>query len=187
MSISPFVNSAAWDVIVVGGVTCPGYCKLDKVARKNEFDRKKGKGTQGETLTYVQKPAAEIKVTFYLWTTAHFVSWDSFRQLLKYDPTKKSVEAIEIYHPALADLEIHSVVTASLGVINHEGKGLFTVEVDLIEYFPPAKKSATSTPDKSNSATDPKSTPGNTGNDAQSQLDAENRALLAEAQKQGAL
>ena len=187
MSISPFVNSAAWDVIVIGGVTSPGLAEWSTVPKRAyTWDKKKGKGTKGETLTFVQIPASNGKVTFKLWTDEHFTAWDAFRPLFKYDPTKKTVEAIEIYHPCCAEIELHSVVTESLSATKHEGKGLYTIEWEFSEYFPPDKTSATSTPNTSTANADG-TTPGTNGNNAQSQLDQENSALLSQAQSEGAL
>ena len=187
--LSPFQSSDDWDHVSIGGVVCPGIAQLDKVERKHDFDRKKGKGTQGETITFVQKPAAEFKVKFLLWLDDHFTAWQSFRPLLKYDPTKKDITAIEIYHPALADLEIHSVVCASLGGCHHDGKGLFSIEADFIEYFPAGKTNATGTPAGSKQYCDPpnSNSPGDNGKSGTDQLDAENKKLIDQAKSEGAL
>jgi hypothetical protein len=186
---SPFIDPGAWDVFSIGGVTSPGLAKIDKVARKHDFDRKKGKGTQGETITFVQKPAAEFKVTISLWTDQHFADWQAFMPLLKYDPTKKTIQAIEIYHPALAALEIHSVVCASLGGVHHEGKGLFTVEIDFLEYFPAQKTNATGTPNGSKQNEGPPHgyVVGDNGKDGKDTTESENAKLLKQAQEEGAL
>ena len=88
-ALNPIDNPQAWDVIIVGGVASPGVCSVTGFKRECEWDVKKGKGTVGATLTYVQKPPATGQFKFTLWTAAHFVAWEAFRALLKYDPTKK--------------------------------------------------------------------------------------------------
>ena len=190
MSISALVNTSAEDIIVVGGVNCPGYMKFTEMPKRAyEWDKKKGKGTKGETKTFVQMPASDGKVLFYLWLDEHFVAWESFRPLFKYDATKKAVSAIEVYHPALAEIELHSVVTEYLTARKYEGKGLWTIEWSFGEYFPAEAGNATGTPTGSTQYADPPqgSAPGNQGKDGASQLDEENRKLAKEAADQGAL
>ena len=190
MTISPLLDSASWDVIQVGGVTCPGMIVWEEVPERGyEWDKKKGKGTKGETKTFVQMPASSGKVKFLAWTSDHFAAWDSFLPLFKYDPTKKTVQAIEIYHPCCADIELHSVVTEKMGGWKHEGKGLFSRTWLFGEYFPAGATSATSTPSGSQANAPPPngSAPGDNGNDAQAQLDAENRRLADQAAKEGAI
>lgn len=158
-SIDPIANPQDWDVVRIGQVVSPGICKVGEFKRSYEWDQKKGKGSLGATVTFVQRPPAKGSVVFRLWTSAHFVAWDTFRLALQYDPTKKAVQAVDIYHPSLADLGITSVVTESIGNIVHEGDQLYTITVDFLEYFPPPKNSAVSTPTGSRSTTS-NTTPG---------------------------
>ena len=39
------------------------------------------------------------------------------RALLAYDPTKQSGQALDVFHPALADIDITSVVCTKIGAI----------------------------------------------------------------------
>ncbi len=150
--LNPIDNPQAWDVIQIGSQTSPGICKIGAFKAKHEWDVKKGKGTLGATITFVGRPPASGSITFKLWTKAHFVQWDTFSDLFKYDPTKKAVQAIDICHPSLAAIQLNSVVCEGIGAINHEGNGLYTITVDLLEYFPPPKASATGTPSGSSAS-----------------------------------
>lgn len=145
-ALDPITHSQAWDVIRVGQATSPGLAIPGEIKRKNQWDVKKGKGTLGSTTTFVGRPPGEVSVEFLLWLPSHFVQWDAFRPLLKYDPTKKTVQAIDVYHPSWADVDFKSVVTESIGSIIHKGKGLYSCTVEWLEYFPAAKRSAVSTP-----------------------------------------
>lgn len=185
--LDPIQNPQAWDVIRVGSATSPGICKITGVKRGFEWDVKRGKGSLGATVTFVQRPPAKIAILFRLWTANHFQQWDVFRPLLKFDPTKKSVQAVDIYHPALADIEITSVVVESIGAIEHAGDQLYTVAVELLEYFPPPKVSAIGTPTTSQGANSAggkgggtPGTPPPTTDDAQQ---AEIKRLLQQAQQ----
>jgi hypothetical protein len=149
--LNPIDNPQAWDVIIVAGVRSPGVCELSGFKRDYEWDIKKGKGAFGATTTFVGRTPAKGSVKIHLWLPSHFVEWDKFRALLKYDPTKTKVSAVDIYHPALADVDIKSVVVESIGSIEHEKGQLYSVTIGLLEYFPPPKASAVSTPQSSKS------------------------------------
>lgn len=152
-AVNPLDNPEAWDSVQISGQPSPGLCKLSGFRRNFEWDVKKGKGTIGGTVTFVGRPPAKGSITFKLWTPAHFAQWDLFRPLLKYDPTKKAVQAVDLYHPSLADVDMNSFVTENVGAIEHDGNGLYTIAVDFLEYFPPPKASAVSTPSGSTNTT----------------------------------
>lgn len=180
-AVNPLDNPEAWDVIRVGGVDSPGVCTVTGFVRKHEWDKKKGKGAAGETITFVQLPAADGKVKFQLWTRQHFVDWATFRLQLKYDPTKKAPQPVDIYYPALADIEIHSVVTENIGAIEHEGGNLYSITVDFLEYRPPPPASAVTTPTGSKTGSSSTGTNGTQPDPAGDAQQAQIAALLKEA------
>ena len=145
-ALDPINYPEAWDTVRIGQTTCPGIAEIGDIKTKNEFDVKRGKGVYGSTLTFVGRPPSHFSVTFKLWLAQHFPAWDLFRPLFKYDPAKKAIQAIDIYHPALADIELTSVVCEGIGAIHHEGQGLYTIVVDFIEFFPAQKTSSVGTP-----------------------------------------
>ena len=146
---NPLDNPAIWDFVTIAGVNSPGVIKdgaLSEWKRQHEWDVKKGKGTVGATITFTSKPPAEGSITWYLWLPEHFAAWDDFLPLLQYDPTKKQAQAVDIYHPALDAIDVHSVVTTKIGNVMYEGKGLYSITVDFLEYFPAPNQNATGTP-----------------------------------------
>ena len=153
--VNPIDSPQDYDVCKVDGEENPGIIDPKGITgfkRQTEWDVKKGKGTKGGSATLSQLPPSKGSIKFLLWTAAHFQAWDfSFRNRFKYDPTKKTKNAVDIYHPALAKLGISSVVTESIGPEEQEGDGLWSITVELLEYLPPAKKTATSTPNGSTS------------------------------------
>lgn len=185
--ISPISNPTAWDVVILGGTKSPGLAKVGEWKRAYEWDKKKGKGTSGEQLTFVQKPAASGSITFYLWTDAHFAAWDTFILLLKYDPTKSTKQAVTIFHPSLAFVDITSVLTEKIGNpipvsldINSNGNQIYSIPVDFVEFNPPPPIPAVSTP--TNAAGGTGNDDGKTKPNAQDAQQAEIAALLQEAQ-----
>lgn len=181
--LDPFSNPQDWDVVSIGGVTSPGLAKLSGFKRQFGWQQKKGKGARGSTVTLNEYPAAEGKVTFSLWTPEHFQQWASYRALFKYDPLKKKVSAVDIYHPSLADIDITSVVCQNIGAIEHQGLGLFTIDIDLIEYNPPPKAAAVSTPDNSKTSTPTGKPNGTTPDPIADAQQKEIAKLLDEASK----
>lgn len=139
-------NPNRWDVVTIAGQTCPGYCEIAGFERKWKWDKKTGKGAQGTTCTYTGKPAVEGELIFFLWTGLHFVQWEIFRPLFQYDPTKQQTQAIDIFHPSLADLNIKAVVIESISPIRHIGHNLYECRVKASEYVPPPKAAAVATP-----------------------------------------
>jgi hypothetical protein len=181
--IDPIGFPQVWDYVTVADHNSPGVCQVSGFRRDFEWDIKKGKGALGATISFVQRPPAKGTIKFLLWTADHFTQWDTFRPLLKYDPTKKSVQAIDLYHPSLADIDLSSVVTESIGAIVHEGQGLYSISVDFLEYFPPPKKSATGTPSGSASTAPAGTSAGAPPDPIADAQQKEIAALLAEAQK----
>lgn len=180
VQVDPISNPQAWDVVLLAGVTCPFVCEISGFERADDWDQKKGKGSLGATLTYTGRPAAEGQIEFFATTAAHFLAWNTFLPLLRYDPTKKVVKPVDIYHPALADVGINSVVAKSVGPWMHKGKQLYARMVKFIEYFPPPAAAAVSTP--TGAVTNaPSKTPGTQPPDADAALQAQIAALLKKA------
>jgi hypothetical protein len=119
--LDPIAFPNDWDYFTIGGVKSPGLAIVHEFKRKHEFDVKKSKGVYGATITFVGRPPAQGRVQLKFWLTQHFVSWAGFLPLLKYNPTKSAVQAVDIFYPSLGDIDITSVVCESIGNITHEG------------------------------------------------------------------
>ncbi len=157
LPIDPIQDPAAWDAVELAGVEWP-YCEVSGFVRENGWDVKKGKGAYGSTLTFVGLEPVKGSVKFYAWESKHFTDFGQILQLLKYDPAKKTPQAVEIYHPALVEVEVTQVVATKIPPWNHDGEGMYTREIEFIEYRPAPKTSAVATP--SNAATsDPNKSP----------------------------
>lgn len=178
-ALDPIFNPRAWDVIKVQGVASPGICKLSGFKRGFGWTVKKGKGAKGSTVTLDEYPPAEGTVTISIWEPEHFESWREFRDTWNYDPTKKPISAVDIFHPALADLDITRVVCKSIGALEHQGKGLYQATIELIEYNPPPKKKADATPSGSSGASN--KAPGGTDDPVADAQQAEIARLLRSA------
>ena len=184
-NLNPLDNPQDYDYCEVDGVENPGIIAAGGISgfkRETEWETKKGKGTKGGTATLTQLPPSKGSIKFLLWEPAHFESWDStFRKQFKYDPTKKTKNAVDIFHPTLAKQEVYSVVTESIGPETSEGEGLWSITVELLEYLPPPKKTVTSSPTGSTSKGSANSSSGKSDDPIADAQQAEIKKLLAEA------
>lgn len=178
---NPLDNPELYDAVSIGGVLSPGVCIIGDVKRKNSWDVKKGKGTLGATITFTGREPISFSIEFLLWTPDHFTQWGTFQKQFEFDPTKKAVTAISIFHPQLSDLGIDSVVCESIGIKKDKGKKLWSVEIGLLEYFPPPKAAATGTPSGSKSSSDANKPPGSPPDPIADAQQAEIANLLKQA------
>ncbi len=122
--------------------------------RETGWDMQKGKGTAGAKLILTNMPPAKGSFALQLWTREHFDEWHLFRTLLKYTPGRKpgsatAADAVDIYYPALAGLDINSVVTDKISPERHMGNGLYIVTIDFIEWRNPPPLSIVATTSQS--------------------------------------
>ncbi len=187
-NLNPIEHAGAWSYFTIAGVRSPGAIPRNGVHgfdRITGWDKKKGKGTAGATLTLTDFPPAEGAFLIQLWDPIHFALWKVFRSLLKYTPGKKpgsatAADALDIYYPSLADNEIKSVVTHKVSPSRHMGNGLYVVQIDLIEWRNPPVASVVAT--TATSRTDGGKSPGKPPNpfaDRQAQLKAAMAAAAA--------
>lgn len=184
---NPLDNAQDYDFCKIGGIENPGIIAPGGISgfkRETEWEVKKGKGTKGGTATLTQLPPAKGSIKFLLWEPFHFEAWDAiFRAQFKYDPTKKTPNAVDIWHPALAKLDINSVVTESIGPETPEGLGKWSITVELLEYLPAPKANATGTPTGSTSNGSKSGATGKTDDPIADEQQRQIAALLKEAGK----
>ena len=147
--VNPYKYPTRWDYIECAGIVSPGVIPKGGISgfkRKYNFDPKNGYGLYGSILTFAFRPAAEGSIRIWTWTSDQYDSMGGFLQVLEYDPTKAKVQAIDIFHPALATLGIRRVVTTGIGAPKHMGGMKYEWELDFIEFRPPPPISAVSTP-----------------------------------------
>lgn len=181
-AFNPIDNAEDWDYVEIVGVKTPGRCEVGEFKRVVEWDVKTGKGTAGATETVKGLPPAKGSIKFFAWTADHFAAWDELLPLLKYDPTKKTKQANEIYHPALDDIDVSSVNIESIGSWVHEGGQMYARTIEMLEFAPPPKASAVATPSGTAGGTpDPKK--GSTPDAATVAMQKQAAELTAQAAK----
>jgi hypothetical protein len=148
-TLSPIDFSNAWMRFQLNGVFSPGtipHGGIKGFKRETGWDKKKGKGTKGATLTLTTAPPCEGTITVQLFTTQDFADWDNFVQtVLSIAPEKQKSEGLGIWHPAFQPIGLTNVVVQYFTPTEHVGKGLYTAEIALIEWEPPPALSVVST------------------------------------------
>jgi len=148
-TIDPIKNSNLWHKFQLKGVDSPGTIAKGGhkgFKRLTGWDEKKGKGTQGATLTLTSQPPAKGSFTLQLFTPKDFEDWDSFvLQVLSIDPKQQQAEGLAIFYPGLSSLGVTTVVVAHYTAPEHQGKGMYHVTIDLIEWVSPPATNITST------------------------------------------
>lgn len=126
---NPITSPQGEDIIYVGGIPSPGRVDVRGFVSAYKWDVKSGPGVDGATQTYRGSEPHPGKLKFYLWDPLHFGAWEQFKLLFRYRVGVPPI-AVDVYHPALDDIGIKSIVTNKVHNREHSGGGLFTIEVE---------------------------------------------------------
>lgn len=148
-TLNPIDNANLWMYFTLRGVTSPGTIPRNGIRgfkRETGWDKKRGKGTQGATLTLTTVPPIEGTIILQLFQPIDFENWDTFvKNVLSISPARQQAQGLAIYHPQFASIGLVSVVIANYTGPEHQGKGLYHVSIEMIEWQPPPAKSIVAT------------------------------------------
>lgn len=149
-TVDPITRAQQWHKFTLRGKDSPGTIPKGGIKgfkRETGWDVKKGKGTQGATLTVKEVPPVEGEITVQLFTEQDFKDWDSFvQECLFIDATLQSTQGLPIYHPICASIALTDVVVKYFTPPEHQGKGLYHATIHFIEWSTPPAQSVVSTP-----------------------------------------
>ena len=152
MALDPIANANDWMFFSLAGVPSPGSIALGGMKgfkRGTGWDIKKGKGTQGATLTLVTMPPIKGSITLNLIKPADFALMMSFAtEVLGIDPKQQQAEGLNIYHPAFEYIvpPLTKVVVEDWTIPEEVGgKRKYQVVVQLLEWQKPPPASVVST------------------------------------------
>lgn len=148
-----------WTYFTLSGVPSPGSIPKGGVRgfkRQTGWDIKRGKGTKGATLTLKDRPPCEGTITLQLVgpgglnadgsPSSDFQLWDLFvAAVLSFPAEKQAAKGLSIFYPQFASIDLTDVVVKHFTGPEHVGKGLYTVQIELIEWTPPPAVSIVST------------------------------------------
>jgi hypothetical protein len=137
-----------WDQVSFAGQILPGIA-LVTTKRGNRYDVKKAKGRSFATITVQGFDPAEVKVLVKLWTRQQLNAWASILPVL-ISPSKTNADgtlnALDIYHPALALMNVGAVVIRSVSALKPSPvRGIWESDIECLEYKPVKAKNDTAT------------------------------------------
>jgi hypothetical protein len=147
----------AWNFFTLSGVSSPGTIPRGGIKgfkRETGWDIKKGKGTQGATLTLKDKPPCEGSITVQLLTAQDFTDWDNFVQaVLSIPEQNQQASGLAIYHPSFSSIGLTTVVVKHYTGPEEQKAGLYFATIAFIEWAQPPAQSivatvATTAPDQ---------------------------------------
>lgn len=190
---SPWANPSGWDTIWIGGVYYgPGFgpggrVRVKGAHRSYRLDKKQPKGQDGWVVTYRGKEGRPFDITFWMLNDEQYdyftqnvlqalfygagLDIDSPNVLSSLSGTQANslnpngIQALGVYHPSLAAIQINSIEVEDIGAIepsSHEPTGTpewYTCTVRVSEYLPPPPQNTTATP-TGNKSVDQPTTPG---------------------------
>lgn len=143
---SPTAAPEVWDGVTVAGRTWPGLVEVDGCEQIFEWQKNKGKGSDGATVNYQGADLAEPKLTFRLWRgydggawVDYFELWQEYKKVFSIPVSDKQPNAVTIEHPQFALASIGAVVVKKIGDIKFKSEAGDdgTVTVDLLVYRKP--------------------------------------------------
>lgn len=148
-TISPISHAAAWHKFDLNGMSSPGTVPRNGYRgfkRATGWDKKRGKGTQGATLTLTTAPPIEGEFALQLFSDQDFADWDTFVQkVLSIAPTKQQAQGLAFYYPGFSSLGLTAVVVEHYSSPEHQGRGMYIATIKLCEWQKPPPVSIVST------------------------------------------
>lgn len=181
--LDPITNPNAWMFLLVENQPTPGWITaMEGFSLKTGWDVKTGKGAKGASITLTNQPPSKGSITWTVSRPIHFTAWAEFLPKFKYQPDKNSsTNAVAVYHPALADVGVTSVIVEEIGIWRHMGRMRYERKINFIVWTPPPTISIVSTPARASET----SGSGTKGSQPDPVADAEQAriaALLRQAQ-----
>lgn len=148
-TLNPYDNQPSYGTMTLGPHKVPGIITaITGADRKWTYDKQRPVGKSGAVNVYKgSEPCDSIKVDIALTTAAHFVALRSFRAAVT-PPAVGRPTAFDVSNAVLQNAGVKSVAIKSFGQETYAGNGLWTVSLELVEFFPP-RATSTGPADKS--------------------------------------
>ena len=146
----PYSQPQTWDSLVLGGNIMPGIVfDYDGFDYESGWQEKKGKGSIGSTLTFVQKPPAHGHFIMELASQSDFRTMGPIRQALLANPAVPAdQQAMSMTFPPTDDLGINSVIIKSISPVKSIRTGAgrrYRYKIELFQFLPTPATSVVAT------------------------------------------
>jgi hypothetical protein len=135
------------------GTVAPGIVESIEVSRKTKLDKKVAPGANGATLTFQGYELAEVTISMKCWREPHLERLQLLLESILPKPGKEAPKPRDFVHPILVLHGLKSLFVESVdGPTMPDADGIVKYTLNCIEFAPPPKKVATSTPKQSQAA-----------------------------------
>lgn len=139
--MNPLENAQAYDSFLLAGVRSPGMLLYTAPKREEGWDAVQAKGSAGAEVVNNGTKPCKFQWSLMLWRPFHYREWDAFKSLFRTSAKEGSQQqALDIYHPLLAEIGVTSVVVVSWTPPTPDRKGAALVQLELLEYAPSKAK-----------------------------------------------
>jgi hypothetical protein len=137
------------DYILLASEKSPGLAEIVGANSPRKWDERKGYGFSGAIVVFRGLGLSHFSVKLRLYTQIDWDNWHDWKRLVDKPPPPtpakgdggssgfKRPRGMDIQHPLLADLGIHSVVVEDVLVPDQTDDGEWTIEIKFIEFRQP--------------------------------------------------
>jgi len=129
-----------WQSVRIAGEQLPGKAEVIGGAAARKVDVKHATGADGAGVTDRGLEPARFKIRVSLWTGEHLARWERIVARVQPRAGKGGLQRVSVYHPALAQLGIHHICIVQVSVLQPGNvRGVYTTEIDCLQWMPPGK------------------------------------------------
>ena len=123
--------------VTFAGMPTPGVATISGAGTPRRWDERESYGWSGAYIVYHGLNLSHFSVRVRLYTEQHWRDWHAFQPLVQRQPLGKRQFPIDVAHPILVMLGIHSVVVEDVLQPDQVEDGVWEIEIKLIEYRSP--------------------------------------------------
>ena len=121
------------DKLLLSGMPSPGVCEILGASSPRNWNEQSGPGWSGGLLVYQGIKLCHFTALFNLYELSHWDEWQLFRPLVMRPPLGSRPRTHTIWHPLLAEVNIHACVVEDVRAPQQIGDGQWVVDVAFIE------------------------------------------------------
>jgi len=140
---APLFAPNPWDRLNIGGYQVPGVVDTSGASQQLAYNKGKPSGAHGARVTLTGKDPQPADVKVYISTPEQWSRWQTIKAAI-YAADRKTVKALDVYSPALASVDVKSVIVVGMNA-PAPGRvvGEKVIAFKVIEFAPVKKATAT--------------------------------------------
>jgi hypothetical protein len=110
---APLFATNPWDCLQLGGMQIPGIVDTSAASQQLAYNKGKPSGAHGARVTLTGKDPQPADVKVYISTPEQWTRWQEIKPQI-YAADRKVAKALDAYSPALASVDVKSVIVVSV-------------------------------------------------------------------------